>query len=337
MINCFNFNTFFKFFIRIFSITFCFIFLFTLNVFAEEIDVSVNGVNLYSKGDYYRSVAAGNVSLSFTNGVLYDDITSVPKNYLLTFCVSENADYSSYYYDGNVGVDFGRGDFSFHITNSPCIIKESHTEGKILYIFGSNTVSSSASGTNATIINDWVIYQYGVVNWSLFSAFFVNEPISIDYSSDGIITTNKEIINQNDTIINQNDTIIDQNTDINNSINDVNSSITNSDVDSPDSKFEEFESMLPENGVITQLITLPVSLFQKVLSSVNGTCSQYNLGSLLGTDLILPCINISNYIGSTLWNVIDILFSGFFVLVIGKKMIKAFNGFTSMKEGDVLD
>lgn len=113
--------------------------------------------------------------------------------------------------------------------------------------------------------------------------------------------------------------------------------ITSSDVDSPNNLFSEFESYLPENGVITELITLPVSLFQKVLSSINGSCSQYNLGNLMGTDLILPCINISNYLGSSLWNVIDILFSGLFVLVISKKMIKAFNNFSSMEEGDVLD
>lgn len=113
--------------------------------------------------------------------------------------------------------------------------------------------------------------------------------------------------------------------------------ITNSDVDSPNDTFEEFESFLPENGVITQLITLPISLFQKILNSINGTCSQYNLGNLLGTNLILPCINVSNYIGTTIWNVIDVLFSGFFVLKISKKMIKTFNSFSSMEEGDVLD
>lgn len=141
---------------------------------------------------------------------------------------------------------------------------------------------------------------------------------------------NEQQINQNNTMINQNNTIINQN-------NQIKDSLTNSTVDDPSGTFNQFESYLPENGVITQLITLPISLFQRVLSSINGTCTQYNLGNLLGTDLILPCINISNYIGTTLWNVIDVLFSGFFVLVIGKKMIKAFNNFSSMEEGDVLD
>lgn len=123
----------------------------------------------------------------------------------------------------------------------------------------------------------------------------------------------------------------------NDKLGDLNDNITDTNTDNPSSKFNEFKSFIPENVVITQLITLPISLFQKVLNSINGTCSEYNLGNLLGTDLTFPCINISNYIGSTLWNIIDMLFSGFFVLKISKKMIKTFNSFSSMEEGDVLD
>lgn len=299
-----------------------------INVYADT-DVSVNGVNLFGKGDYYRSVSSGNVNLSFTDNTLYSDISNVPKNYLLTFCVSDNADFSSYYYDGNLPVDGGRGDFSFHLSNYPCQIKEAHTQGKIFYIFGQNSVSSSAQGTNATILNKWVIYQYGVVNWSLYSAFFVNEPITIDYANDAVISTNKEIINQNNTIINNQGAIKD-------GINDVNSSINSDNVDDPSSSINQFKDKIAENGVITQLVGLPVTLFTKVLNSVNGTCSSYNLGSLFGTDLVLPCVNIETYLGSTLWNIIDVLISGLFVYSISKKFIKVFENMSSMNEGDVI-
>lgn len=260
---------------------------------------------------------------------MYNDISEVPKNYLLTFCVSDNADFSSYYYDGNIPVDGGRGDFSFHLTNSPCKIKESHSQGKILYIFGSNSVSSSVQGTNATIINKWVVYQYGVVNWSLFSAFFVNEPISIDYANDAVITTNKEIINQNNTIINNQGAIKD-------GIDDVNSSINSDNVDDPSSSINQFNDKIAENGVITQLVGLPVTLFTKILNSVNGTCSPYNFGSLFGTDIVFPCINVANYLGSTLWNIIDVLISGLFVYSLSRKFIKVFEHMSSMNEGDVI-
>lgn len=108
------------------------------------------------------------------------------------------------------------------------------------------------------------------------------------------------------------------------------------DSNETESAFEDFESFLPENGIITQLITLPITLYTNILNSVNASCSAFSLGNIFGKPLTLPCINISNYLGSNLWGVIDILMSGFFVLVIARKLIKVFNSMSSMKEGDVL-
>lgn len=122
----------------------------------------------------------------------------------------------------------------------------------------------------------------------------------------------------------------------NNKLNDINSSINNDNVDDPSSSINSFKDKIASNGVITQLIGLPVTLFSKVLNSVNGTCSNYNLGSLFGTDLILPCVNIQNYLGTTLWSVIDVLISGLFVYSISRKFIKVFESMSSMNEGDVI-
>lgn len=302
--------------------------LIVMNVYADT-EVSVNGVNLYDKGDYYRSVGAGNVTLNFDTNVLYADITEVPVNYLVTFCVSDNADFSSYYYNGPLKPEQGRGDFSFHLTNYPCKIKEAHTQGKILYIFGKNSVDGGVDGRNALMYNKWVIYQYGVVNWSLYSVYFVNEPITIDYANDAVISTNKDIINQNNTIINNQGAIKD-------GINDVNSSINSDNVDDPSSSINQFKDKIAENGVITQLVGLPVTLFTKILNSVNGTCSPYNFGSLFGTDIVFPCINVANYLGPTLWNIIDVLISGLFVYSLSRKFIKVFEHMSSMNEGDVI-
>ena len=119
-------------------------------------------------------------------------------------------------------------------------------------------------------------------------------------------------------------------------LNDINSSINNDNVDDPSSSINSFKDKIANNGVITQLIGLPVTLFTKVLNNVNGTCSNYNLGSLFGTDLILPCVNIQNYLGSSLWSIIDVLISGLFVYSISRKFIKVFESMSSMNEGDVI-
>lgn len=137
-------------------------------------------------------------------------------------------------------------------------------------------------------------------------------------------------------ITEQTNTIININTDINNSINNMNDTMKDDSVDDPNDMFEDFQDYLPENAVISSLIGLPITLYTKVLNSVSGTCNSINLGSLYGTNLIMPCIDIDNYLGSTLWNLIDLILSGMFVIVIARKFIKAFDNFTSLKEGDVL-
>lgn len=113
---------------------------------------------------------------------------------------------------------------------------------------------------------------------------------------------------------------------INNSINDT-TPVSNNEISG---NTADWNSNNLQNGTITQLLTLPITLIQAYLNGINSSCTSFNLGSLFGTDLILPCINVSNYLGTALWSTIDILFSGFMILNIGKKLIKIFNDFTNL-------
>lgn len=117
----------------------------------------------------------------------------------------------------------------------------------------------------------------------------------------------------------------------------TNNIITDDNVEGVDGAFEGFNSFLEDNGTITQLITLPITLYSAILNNINGTCKPFNLGNLFGANLSLPCINLGNYLGNTLWTMIDIIISGFAVYFIAKKLVKVFNNVSSMKEGDVID
>lgn len=178
---------------------------------------------------------------------------------------------------------------------------------------------------NVGIINNSVNLT-GVNNWTLRSFTMCVEAIG---SSSG--NTAQIEANQN-TIINQNENIIKNTEDINNTLKNDNV-VNQNDLSNI---FDNFKSTLAVNGVITQLITLPITLFTSILNSVNGTCTPFNLGSLYGHNLILPCINVSNFLGSSLWSIIDILISGLFVYSISHKFKKVFNAWSSMKEGDVI-
>lgn len=119
-----------------------------------------------------------------------------------------------------------------------------------------------------------------------------------------------------------------------NAINETNSTIKDSSVDNDkaSSDIETMKGKVANNGTITQLLTLPITLYQAILNSVNGSCSSYSLGSLLGTNLTLPCINLQSYLGSTIWGIIDMVCSGLFILVFRKKMVDIFNHMTSLND-----
>lgn len=124
-----------------------------------------------------------------------------------------------------------------------------------------------------------------------------------------------------------------QNTqDIINSQENINNSINDSTTDAPNNDVNSMNSKVASNNSITQLLTLPITLFQNILNNINGSCSSYNLGSLFGTSLTLPCINLESILGSTLWGVIDVLISGLFILSFRKKMVDIFNHMSSLND-----
>lgn len=123
----------------------------------------------------------------------------------------------------------------------------------------------------------------------------------------------------------------------NDKLDDLNNNLTNDNVSGVDSAFDSFNSFLEDNSTITQLIILPVTLYTSILNNVNGSCMPFNLGTLYGVNLSLPCVNIGSYLGATLWTMIDIIISGFAVYFISKKLVKIFNNVSSLKEGDVID
>lgn len=112
----------------------------------------------------------------------------------------------------------------------------------------------------------------------------------------------------------------------------INDSINDSSTDDPSDDLDDMKENEASNSVISDLLLLPLNMFQRILNSINGSCSSFNLGSLYGSNLTLPCIDIPSVIGSSLWGIIDILFSGIFVLSIRKKFVDIFQNITSLKD-----
>lgn len=75
------------------------------------------------------------------------------------------------------------------------------------------------------------------------------------------------------------------------------------------------------NDPLNYLLTLPLHTIQRINYNLGrDTCTPYNLGALLGTDLILPCVNVKEKLGTALFNTIDILIA----IGIGSITLKKF-------------
>lgn len=213
-------------------------------------------------------------------------------------------------------------------------------------------------------LNRWLVYNYNYysgemgqsygVKWSInihntagynvfvrFESMFVSNELINDFSSDYLLSS---LISQNSSLRSELNEVKTNTSETNNKLDEtnqelgeVNDNITNDEVGGVDGAFENFEGFVSENSTITQLITMPITLYTSILNGVQSTCQPFSLGNLFGTNLTLPCINIGNYLGSTLWTMIDVIISGFAIFSISKKLIKIFNNFSTMKEGDVID
>lgn len=189
-------------------------------------------------------------------------------------------------------------------------------------------------------------YSSLISGFGVFVADYI--PASVQYQKDydGSFNTlnsklNQVASNQNtlssqqQQILQQQQAIIAEQENTTQAVEDVNDTLNNDTIDDNNTTgtLEDLSENLPTNSVISDLLLLPVRLFQNIVNSINGSCSPFNLGSLYGSNLTLPCINIESLIGSTLWSVIDILFCGAFVLIIRKKFVDIFHNLTDLRNG----
>jgi len=125
--------------------------------------------------------------------------------------------------------------------------------------------------------------------------------------------------------------------EVNNSINNVNNSINNSTPVSDSDvsgNASDWASNNSDSPVINQLVLMPVTLLNAFVNGLSSTCSTYSFGTLFDTELTLPCINMSQKLG-VVWTTIDVILSGVFIFIFGKRCVKIFNDFTNLRSGQI--
>lgn len=293
-------------------------FLFISNVKAG----SINEVRLFGhRLDDEWLVGANSSTTATADYFLFND-SSVPNYLYADVCTTGNP--PTVWVTGFGGNTRLTPDTKVYKVNKPCSVAGYSAN---IYRFTFYVTSYDDAGNG----NLGLQFNTQLFNNTDYNTYF--RLFSITYS-DTLSYSDIDLTNQ-ENIIEQNNQIISGQNDIKDSVNKVDDTLNDDSIDASNTTdtLSGLSDTLPTNSVISDLLLLPVRLFQNVLNSINGSCTTFNLGSLFGTDLTLPCLNIESLLGSTLWTVIDILFCGSFILVIRKKFVDIFEGLSNLKNG----
>ena len=175
--------------------------------------------------------------------------------------------------------------------------------------------------------------RYGITKYLEIDCTMTNEGLAnvINQGNQAIIDSTTSAINNTTNAINNTTNAVNNNT---NAINNMNNSIK--DESAPDSKSDLFDGITTDdesNSPISDLILMPLTLMNAYVDGFSSTCNSFDLGSLYGHNIVLPCINIEDYLGSNLWGLIDIMFTLFLVYNIGLMCVSMYESITSLEDG----
>lgn len=263
----------------------------------------------FKKDNYYT------LNFSFNNGsYIYNNLTSYNKFSDLTYGYFSNNDYvqNSGLTLTGYSVDYNSSDYIGTIS-----ITFKATENTSSYRFW---IDGSPLLRNKSFSNNQGYRVY------LLSAFE-------EQNNDSALL--QQITNQNNTMINQNQQIINGQSQGNQKLEDIFNSITD---DTPisdeelDGFFDGIGANFATDTPISDLILMPFTLLEAYSNGISSSCSNFSLGSLFGTELVMPCVDLESIVGSTLWSLIDTLISIFMFYNIAMLCVSIFESITSLDD-----
>lgn len=119
--------------------------------------------------------------------------------------------------------------------------------------------------------------------------------------------------------------------DTNKGINDINNNLTDETVPDIDLDLD-----LDTNSPVSDLLTMPITILNKVFDVTDDTCQPYVLPfDFFGGNntITFPCINLRNYLGNSVYNILDTILCFFFCYEIGMMCISIYEDITSLRDG----
>lgn len=270
-----------------------------------------NETNTYSR-DYvlfngserffsYSYCGTGFIDFAFPND--YEGVTSLVGYSTGGSCFTQGRDgyvYSVYFVAKQVN-DAGNGNLSL-LFNTLTVNNNSYD----VYITGLNLLSVSSIPAGVRI--------------PTYDGEFTTLNTKIDTVEQAIEEVKKA---QSETLTEQKKT--------NEELKKTNDTLTDDSIDTSKTQIED-KSADASKSPISSLLTLPLKILGNINTGLSGACSPFSLGTMFGTELILPCINLENRLGTWLWGLIDSFFCIFLIYNVGMLAVKIWTDVIMMKD-----
>lgn len=184
-------------------------------------------------------------------------------------------------------------------------VVKAYDDGPWVFYRHNNTYSDNIAFYGYTI-------EYAGSSFASVTNAIAQQTTTINNNTQNAI--NNSTTSVNNTTVQQNqqtrDTVEEQEQQTRDTITDSSTDFESPDIDT-------------DTGPISGLLTMPITLARAVNNN-SDSCSAFPLGNLLGTNLSMPCIDLEGVLGSTLYNIIDVICCGVFIFTLRKVLVNVY-------------
>lgn len=272
----------------------------------SDYDVYIGSTRLTTRNyKYVGSSTWDNFSITSTSndkGLIY---------YRLNICTDVSV--TQYNITNNISSDFPFANLYYYDSNIPCNYYNSSAKGHVGSWYWTYDPSSSSSASST------INYRFLHFSGSISLISLSSQTKAFDINNVGNITLNDS-------------NIVNSQKDTTNAIDDLEKSLTNDDTSGNWDISKDIHEI--GDGAVSDIVTMPLTLLNAYMDGMSSTCSPINLGTLYGASITLPCIDISNKLGSNLWGTIDGLMSIFMIYNIAMLILSMYNKLTELEDLD---
>lgn len=222
-----------------------------------------------------------------------------------------------------------RGNFQFHQPTSGQLATINYTE--LLFVFNAKENGSVFNFHNTYSGNPGNIWIFGFNLEPLgrTNGLTQNQVQSVINQSGLAKASDTNEIKQSQEQIRQEITGMQQEQQqTNEKLDDLNDNITSEEEPTIDLDLDE-----SSNTPISDLILFPITLLNKLINTIgNDTCSPYTLPFFYDTTITFPCFQLSNYLGTSITNSIDLFICLFMCYNLAMLFISIFEDITSLRD-----